>query len=243
VTSLAVIWHDVECGAYAADLPLWRELAARSPGPVLELGAGTGRVALELARGGHEVTALDREPELLDELGRRAGALGVQIRCIAADARRLPEQAAFGLVLAPMQFVQIMGGPTARGRLLDGVAALLGPGGRFAAALADLDEALVPDGAAPPLPDVAEHDGFVYSSLPMDLRPDPAGVAIERLRQVVSPTGQLEEERHTLVLEALTPGALESELGERRLAVEPRHVIAATDQHVSSTVVVARSAS
>ena len=52
-----VIWHDVECGAYEADLPLWRELAS---GRVLDVGAGTGRVALDLARAGHPVTALDR---------------------------------------------------------------------------------------------------------------------------------------------------------------------------------------
>ena len=55
----AVAWHDVECGGYRADLPLWLELAAAAGGPVLDVGAGTGRVALELARAGHDVTALD----------------------------------------------------------------------------------------------------------------------------------------------------------------------------------------
>ena len=44
-----VVWHDVECGHYGADLALWDELAAREPGPVLDVGAGTGRVALALA--------------------------------------------------------------------------------------------------------------------------------------------------------------------------------------------------
>ena len=65
-----VAWHDVECGGYRADLPLWRELARAEAGPVLDVGAGTGRVALDLARAGHSVTALDREPELLDALVR-----------------------------------------------------------------------------------------------------------------------------------------------------------------------------
>ena len=45
-----VMWHDVECGSYVADLPLWRRLAAEAGGPVLDVGAGTGRVALDLAR-------------------------------------------------------------------------------------------------------------------------------------------------------------------------------------------------
>ena len=55
-----VAWHDTECGSYDADLPLWRELAGA--GPVLDVGAGTGRVALDLAARGASVTALDVEP-------------------------------------------------------------------------------------------------------------------------------------------------------------------------------------
>ena len=45
-----VVWHDVECGGYDADLPLWRELAREAGGPVLDVGAGTGRVALRARR-------------------------------------------------------------------------------------------------------------------------------------------------------------------------------------------------
>src|SRR3954447_7644142 len=37
--STLVVWHDVECGRYSADLPLWHELAARERGPILEVGA------------------------------------------------------------------------------------------------------------------------------------------------------------------------------------------------------------
>jgi len=41
----AVIWHDLECGGYDADLQLWRRLAASdkgsSDGPILEVGAGS----------------------------------------------------------------------------------------------------------------------------------------------------------------------------------------------------------
>ena len=50
-----VIWHDTECGSYAADLPLWRELAAAAPGPVLDVGAGTGVLAIAAARTGSKV--------------------------------------------------------------------------------------------------------------------------------------------------------------------------------------------
>ena len=37
-----MIWHDVECGRYDADLPLWRELADDAAEGVLDVGAGTG---------------------------------------------------------------------------------------------------------------------------------------------------------------------------------------------------------
>ncbi len=60
-----VIWHDVECSRYDADFALWRELAAAAGGPILDVGAGTGRVALDLAAAGHEVVALDLDPLLL----------------------------------------------------------------------------------------------------------------------------------------------------------------------------------
>src|ERR687897_3429208 len=71
-----VAWHEVECGTYSADLPLWEELAEEHGGPVLELGCGTGRVALHLARRGHEVLGIDSEGELVEPLNARAGAAG-----------------------------------------------------------------------------------------------------------------------------------------------------------------------
>ncbi len=58
-----VRWHDLECGGYAIDLELWRELAAQAGGPVLDVGAGTGRVALDLARGG---VAVERDDVVAD---------------------------------------------------------------------------------------------------------------------------------------------------------------------------------
>jgi SAM-dependent methyltransferase len=236
----AVVWHDVECGSYAADLALWRELAADAGGPVLELGAGTGRVALDLAADGRAVTAVDSDARLLDELAARAGARELAVECVVADARELQPRRRFALVVAPMQLLQILGGAAGRAAVLARAAACLRDGGRFAAAIAAVDESVAPDGAWPPLPDVGEHEGWVYSSQPIDVRPEPGGVAVERLRQRVSPAGELAEERHTQRLDSLGVDELEREAAEHGLRGIERHAIPATADHIGSMVVVCR---
>src|SRR5207248_9427721 len=126
--------------AYQADLPLWRRLAAEQDGPVLEIGAGTGRVAIDLAAQGHRVTALDVDASLLTELGRRAEELelrtdgpGAVISTVAADARSFQLEERFGLIAVPMQTIQLLGGPQKRARFLARAAAHLQAGGHVAA--------------------------------------------------------------------------------------------------------------
>jgi SAM-dependent methyltransferase len=236
----AVIWHDVECGGYGADLPLWRRLALEADGAVLDLGAGTGRVALDLAEAGHAVTAVDSNPLLLDELALRADACGLAVDCVAADVRDLAGIGSFALIIAPMQLVQILGGASARAKMLAGVSSCLVPGGTFAAAIANLDEALAAESAEPPVPDVGERRGWVYSSRPLDVRPEPSGVAVEWLRQKVSPAGTLTEERHTEMFDALPPDLLESEAAAQSLRPVSRHEVSQTPAYIGSTVVVCR---
>ena len=72
--NLDVLWHDLECGDYAEDLPLWRALADEAGGSVLDIGAGTGRVTLDLAAGGVPVVALDADASLLEALAQRGAA-------------------------------------------------------------------------------------------------------------------------------------------------------------------------
>ncbi len=47
------------------DLPFWLALAERETGPVVEWGAGTGRIAIPLAREGHDVTAVEVSGEMV----------------------------------------------------------------------------------------------------------------------------------------------------------------------------------
>src|SRR5688500_9416966 len=118
----AVIWHDVECGAYEADLPLWRELAGEAPGPVLEIGCGTGRVAMHLARCRHDVIASDTDPALAAALEERARARGLDIAVSVCDARALDVDGTFGLIAAPMQMLQLLPGAGDRRAVLKGAA-------------------------------------------------------------------------------------------------------------------------
>lgn len=230
----AVVWHDVECGGYHADLPIWERLAGESSGPVLELGCGTGRVALHLARRGHTVVGLDHEAELVDSLRERAG--GLPVEAVLGDIRRPELQQEIGLAIAPMQVLQLLGSAADRAQCLDAVAGALPPGGRFAAAIVDG----LPgkgDGVAP-IPDVRDVDGWVYSSLPVDAALDSGDIVVRRLRQTVSPAGELEEEPNEIRIHALSAERLEAEAGEAGLAPRERLPIPPTDLHVGSTVVV-----
>ena len=233
----AVAWHDVECAGYRADLPLWRELAASRGGPVLELGCGTGRVALELAARGHDVTALDVDPALLGALGQRARERRVHVECATADARSFSLPRRFRLVIAPMQVAQLMGGPGGRRRMLERVRRHLAPGGLLAAALANPFGSVPAEDALPPLADVHDRDGWVLTSQPVSVRPEDGAVAIERLRQAVSPTGDLTGELHVVRLDELDARTLEREAAEAGLHPAGRHAVPETGDHVGSTVV------
>jgi SAM-dependent methyltransferase len=229
------IWHDVECGSYAADLALWEELAERRGGPVLELGCGTGRVALHLARRGHRAIALDQDRELILELAGRAGDLPVEPLC--ADALDFELDEPVPLALAPMQFLHLLRTPESRLRCLRRIAAALRPQGLLAAAILGSPPSVPPD-ALPPLPDVREVDGWVYSSQPIVFRGLLGNqLILRRLRQTVSPDGELREEKNEIRLLLVEVHELEAEAEAAGFAPVGRQVIPETEAHVGSVVV------
>lgn len=220
-----VIWHDLECGAYAADLELWGELAAKQRGPILDLGCGTGRVLRYLVRRGHEMHGLDVEPSLIANLSNAS----------IGDARDFELAESFRLILAPMQLVQLFADQEERQNCLTCVAAHLAPGGL--AAFAIVESMPVPEDSASPLPDTREVDGWVYSSLPVDAVLDEEAIRVRRLRQTVSPQGELDEELDEVALRTLDATTLEEEARRAGLRPAGRRAIPATDAHVGSTVV------
>jgi SAM-dependent methyltransferase len=237
VDAIEATWHDVECGAYAADLPDWTRLAQEAAGSVLELGCGAGRVALTLAAAGLEVTAVDTSPALLAALRARAAARDLEVETVIGDVRELSLSRTFALVAAPMQLAHLMGGPAGRERLLQRAAEHLAEGGTFALAIL-AEDALAAKPASPLLPDVLERDGYVYSSLPIEVRDAGAAIDVRRLRQLVSPSGELREETDSVRLDLLPAAQLEAEAGAVGLVPRERIEVSPTSDHVGSTIVV-----
>src|SRR5918997_883148 len=103
-----VIWHDVENGSYHADLDVWRELAARAGGPILDAGCGTGRVTLDLAQRGHHVLGVDIEPRFVSALRARAAERELDANAEVGDVRDLRIEGEFALIVVPMQTIQLL---------------------------------------------------------------------------------------------------------------------------------------
>ena len=246
----AVVWHDVECGSYAEDLPLWRTLAASYGDPVLDVGAGTGRVTLDLARAGYRVVALDRDPDLIaaleDRLGRNSELFPVSsrapVRTVVADAREFDLGERFPLVIVPMQTIQLLGGVEGRGRFLSAAHRHLMPGGVLAVAIAEvLDLYEVVEGMPMPLPDVREEDGVVYSSQPTAVRADRSGFVLERRRETVGLAGELTVEENVIRLDRLTVRGLEREAATAGFEPAARRSVPPTEDYSGSEVVILRA--
>jgi SAM-dependent methyltransferase len=230
------VWHDVECGRYGADLELWRELARDSEHGVLDVGAGTGRVALDLAALGHEVIALDIDAALLRVLAARAELAGLTVETRQGDAADFTLDRQVSLVAVPMQTIQLL-------RERDGFFAsarrALEPGGRVAIAIAtELEDY---DGTPPlPSPDLGAADGWTYISQPVAIRLSDRSAIIERVRQRIGPHGQSVRTDDTIELAVVTPGGLADEAARHQLEAEELRHIPETAEHVASEVVIFR---
>lgn len=230
----SVIWHDVECGGYAADLELWEGLAKEAGGSVLDVGCGTGRVGRRLAKVGHRVIGLDIDAPLVDAFNE--GLAGLPARAVVGDARDMDFKHDFALVLAPMQLVQLLADRAERISCLLCVSACMKPGALAAFAIVERMPPPVAD-PGPQLPDVRQVDGWVYSSLPLEPQVGSDSIVLHRRRQTVDPDGGMSEELNTVELQLLAAATLEHEAGEVGLRPVGRHEIPPTDAHVGSTVV------
>jgi len=115
------------------DVAFFRRLALESGGPVLELGAGTGRVAIPLAEAGVDMTGLDRSAAMLAIAHRKRRALPPEVRrhlrFVQGDMTDLHVGRRFGLVFAAFRVFMALPDVADQRRALDGIRRHLRPGG------------------------------------------------------------------------------------------------------------------
>jgi SAM-dependent methyltransferase len=238
-----VIWHDLECGRYAQDLPLWHDLAREyvpEDQALLDVGAGTGRVTLSLARAGHRVVALDRDAELLAELELRAS--GLEVETVRADARTfmLPGRS-FPLIVVPMQTIQLLGGAGGHSAFLLQARAHLARPGAVAIAIAvaeDFEEFEWHDGDHLPLPDIEEIAGSVYFSQPTAVRRFGNTYVLERRRQTIDARGARTSSDDRIELDILSAEQLEAAGHDAGLQLVDVREVPPSEEHIGSQVVV-----
>lgn len=118
-----------------ADVRFYVALADRVGGPVLELGCGAGRVALPIARAGHEIVGLDASIPMLEHARTRLAKLPARVRGLVTFARgdlrtfRLGRR--FPLIISPFNAVQHLYTRFDVERFLERVRAHLAPAGLF----------------------------------------------------------------------------------------------------------------
>lgn len=115
------------------NLPFYVRLGAKSPGTVVELGVGTGRIAVEVARRGKHVIGVDNSLRMLDACRRRAAEAGVadSVHLIHSDFRAVTLAEPVPLVTMPFHTICDIAEPSDRAQVLRRVADSLLPGGRF----------------------------------------------------------------------------------------------------------------
>lgn len=84
-------FYDLDYEPFQDDVALYLGFAERTGGPLLELGCGTGRLLLPLARAGFGVTGVDMSPKMLDIARQKAAAAGLegQVTLLQADMRQV----------------------------------------------------------------------------------------------------------------------------------------------------------
>lgn len=239
--NLAALWHDLECGGYRDDLPSWRALAAATGGPVLDVGAGTGRVTLDLAAQGVAVVALDTDAALLAALEHRAR--GRAVTTAVADARSFELEPRFALIVVPMQTLQLLGGPSGRAAFLRCAHTHLRPGGLVAAALADAMDCFDDEHDAPPPPDALDVARVRYASQLVTVVDDGGRAALHRRREITGPGRDRHAEDVVVHLDRVSAEEVEAEAAPLGFLAEPHRLVPESEQYLGSTIVVLRKLS
>ncbi len=106
-------WADIYDQVYSYldyDLPFYLQQAQAADGPVLELGCGSGRVALTLAEAGIDVVGVDISPRMVEAARRKAKEAGLadHARFETGDMAKVKVKGSFGMVTFPFRSFQSM---------------------------------------------------------------------------------------------------------------------------------------
>jgi SAM-dependent methyltransferase len=126
--------YDLDLLDDPGELDLWLALADRADGTILELAAGTGRLAVPLAAAGHRVTAVDLDPAMLARGRTRAATAGLAadaVHWVEADLRtvRLPDAGGYALAFVALNSLMLLATRAAQRDAFRTMAAHLAPGG------------------------------------------------------------------------------------------------------------------
>lgn len=127
--------YDLDVSIDPGDVNLYLALAARTGGPIVELCAGSGRIAVPLAEAGHAVTGVDADPSMLARAAARAAAAGAGAAELVTLVEgnlfgaAVPGAGSFQLAILGLNSLLLLGGPRQRRRAFAVLAGLLGPGG------------------------------------------------------------------------------------------------------------------
>lgn len=155
LTQAAQPWSDLNLARlydafpFAADIPLYEELAQSAGGRVLEVACGSGRVLVPLARAGHQVTGLDASPHMLalarEKLAAAGETVAARARLVPGDMREFQldaeDGAPFDLALIAVKSFAYLVERADQQRALAAIAAHLRPGGLLAIDLLHPDPA------------------------------------------------------------------------------------------------------
>ena len=117
------------------DIGFWQRLAVANDGPVLELGCGTGRVALPVVKAGVQLVGIDLSAPMLARARARLtrARLAERALLVRGDIRQMPfrSRKGFGLVMAPYGILQSLTREKDLAATLASVARVLKRGGLF----------------------------------------------------------------------------------------------------------------
>ncbi|NTU62713.1 MAG: class I SAM-dependent methyltransferase, partial [Chloroflexi bacterium] len=96
--------YDLFYADFAEDIEMYRGFAERTGGSILEIGSGTGRVALALAEEGHAVVGLELSEAMRAVAQAKAERAQLHDRAtfVAGDMRRFKIDQHFGLIIVPL---------------------------------------------------------------------------------------------------------------------------------------------